>query len=291
MRRVFLTFTAVVVVACAASANASANFHLIKIREVATNPAGADTAFIELQMYEPGQNLVNGHTVNFYTATGTLLASFALTSNAPNVETQRTILIGDTAAAGAPDFTYPALADAVQTYGPGGAACFDNIDCVSWGGFTGAALLPSPPGNPAPAIPDGSSLTRSIAPGCATLLEATDDTENSVVDFALTTPTPRNNATFPTEIACGGSGGAPETTITKAPKKKSAKAKAKFKFTSSVAGAKFMCKLDKGDFKSCSSPFKKKVDVGKHKFQVYAVSAAGVKDSTPAKAKFKRVED
>ena len=51
-----------------------------------------------------------------------------------------------------------------------------------------------------------------------------------------------------------------------------------------------MCKLDKGKFKSCSSPFKKKVDVGKHKFQVFAIDQAGNEDPSPAKAKFKRVE-
>ncbi len=239
-------------------------------------------------MYEAGQNLVGGHTVTLYTATGTLLASFALSGNAANGENQRTILIGDTATPGA-DLVYPMLSDAVQTYGPGGAACFENIDCVSWGAFTGAATLPGPTGTPAPAIPTGSSLTRSIAPGCATLLEATDDTEESVADFALRTPTPRSNSTTPTEIACGGAA-APETSITKAPKKKSTKAKAKFKFTSSAAGSTFMCKLDKGGFEECSSPFKQKVDVGKHRFKVYAVTAAGVRDPTPAKAKFKRVK-
>ena len=281
--------SAVAAISCVSSA--SANYHLMKIREVATNPAGADSAFIELQMYEAGQNVLAGHTVNFYTADGSLLSTVMIAANGASGDNQRTFLIGDTATVPAPDYVYPPLADAIQTYGPAGAACFENIDCVSWGGFTGAALLPSSPGNPAPAIPAGSSLTRSIAPGCATLLEATDDTENSVVDFALTAPTPRNNSTAPTEVACGvGPGGAPETKITKAPKKQTTKAKAKFKFTSSVAGSTFMCKLDKGSFEDCSSPFKEKVDVGRHKFKVYAVTAAGVRDPSAAKAKFKRID-
>ena len=193
---------AVVVALLVLAPGASANFHLMKVREVATNPAGANSAFIELQMYASGQNFVGGHSVNFYTADGTLVDDDDAAANVGNGDSQRTILIGDTATAGRPDFSNPMLSDAVQTYGPGGAACFDTIDCVSWGNFTGAARCPRRTGSPAPAIADGSSLTRSIAPGCATLLEAADDTDNSAADFALATPSPRNNSTAPTETAC-----------------------------------------------------------------------------------------
>ena len=56
------------------------------------------------------------------------------------------------------------------------------------------------------------------------------------------------------------------------------------------AGLDFKCKLDKGGFKSCDSPFKDKVDVGKHKFKVFAIDKAGNADPSPAKTKFKRVE-
>lgn len=79
----------------------------------------------------------------------------------------------------------------------------------------------------------------------------------------------------------------PDTTITKKPKKKSTKRKAKFKFESSEDGSTFECKLDKKPFKSCESPFKKKVKPKKHKFLVRAIDAAGNVDPTPAKAKFK----
>jgi CSLREA domain-containing protein len=80
---------------------------------------------------------------------------------------------------------------------------------------------------------------------------------------------------------------APETTLTKKPKKKSTKRKAKFKFESSEDGSTFECKLDKKPFKPCTSPFKKKVKPKKHKFKVRAIDAAGNVDPTPAKAKFK----
>ncbi len=273
------------------TAPAQASFHLMKVREVATNPAGPNSSYIELQMYAPGQNLVNGHAVTFYTATGTLLASFALTSNVANSDTQRTILIGDTATAGTPDFTYDQLSDAIQTYGPGGAACWDTVDCVSWGNFSGAGALPSPVGTPAPAITDGSALVRSIAPGCATLLESTDDTDTSSADFALGPPSPRNNTVTPTETACTGGGGdttAPNTTITKAPHKKTKKTKAKFKFTSTESNSTFECSVDKGDFKPCTSPTTfKRLSPGKHRFAVRAIDAAGNTDGSPAKAKWK----
>jgi hypothetical protein len=290
MRRGLAAGLAAAGLAIAMAAPAQASFHLMDVREVATNPNGPNSSYIELQMYAPGQNLVNGRKVTFYTATGTLLASFALTSNVTHADSQSTILIGDTATAGTPDFVYEQLSDAIQTYGPGGAACWDTVDCVSWGNFTGNASLPSSAGTPAPAITDGSALVRSITPGCATLLEAGDDTNNSAVDFALGTPNPRNNSVTPTEKACTGGGGgtAPETTIFKQPKKKTHKAKAKFKFRSSEAGSTFECSIDKGDFKPCTSPTTyKRLSPGKHKFLVRAIGTDGTADQSPAKVKWK----
>jgi hypothetical protein len=74
----------------------------------------------------------------------------------------------------------------------------------------------------------------------------------------------------------------PETTIDKAPKKKTKSKKAKFEFSSSEAGSSFVCKLDKGDFKSCTSPFSEAVKKGKHTFSVRAIDAADNADATPA---------
>jgi hypothetical protein len=276
--------------------SASASFHLMSIREVALN-LGNNNAFIELQMYSPGQNFVAGHAVTFYTATGSVLStSGPLPGNAPNGGNQRTILIGDTGTPGV-DFTYDQLWDAAQTYGPGGAACWDTIDCVSWGNFTGNATLPSSAGTPAAAIPPGQSLERTIGFDCSSLLEASDDNNDSATDFALATPSPRNNATAPTETECTGGGGggdttAPATSITKAPPKETDKTTAKFKFKSNEANSTFKCKLDKTAFKSCSSPRTyKHLKPGKHKFQVAATDAAGNADKSPAKAKFEIVGD
>ena len=82
---------------------------------------------------------------------------------------------------------------------------------------------------------------------------------------------------------------APETTIDKAPQAKTAKHKAKFKFSASETPATFECSLDsKQAFELCTSPKKYKgLDDGKHKFFVRATDAAGNLDSTPAKARWK----
>jgi hypothetical protein len=79
----------------------------------------------------------------------------------------------------------------------------------------------------------------------------------------------------------------PDTTITKGPDDVVHK-KAKFKFESDDVAATFECALDKGDFKSCSSPKKvKQLDPGRHKFLVQATDAVGNTDQSPAKFRFK----
>src|SRR5215216_4072090 len=116
------TMTAVALAGLAfAAPSASAVFHLMKIREVAPNPAGPDSSFVELQMYEAGQNFVGGHVVNSYQANGMPAGSFTMTGNVPNGENQRTILLGDTATPGAPDFVDGGFAQYFSTLGAGGA--------------------------------------------------------------------------------------------------------------------------------------------------------------------------
>jgi Ca2+-binding RTX toxin-like protein len=190
------------------ASSASASFHLVRISEVFLGAAGND-AFIELQMPAAGENQVTGQKVTLYTATGNLLsASDAFPGIVSNGQNQRTILLGDTAVEGR-DFTYSVLGD-FQTYNAGGAACYSGSnDCVSWGNFTGADQLPGPTGTPVlpGGIPVGSSITRKINRGCPTLLEVSDDTDDSSADFAQTTPTPTGNSTAPTNHACVPCGG------------------------------------------------------------------------------------
>jgi subtilisin-like proprotein convertase family protein/subtilisin family serine protease len=98
-------------------------------------------------------------------------------------------------------------------------------------------------------------------------------------------PTPATRG-FTVAVSTAGSS-APDTTLTKSPRKKSKKKKATFEFTSNQAGATFQCSLDDAKFAACTSPEKvKHLKVGKHSFEVRAVSAAGT-DPSPAKASWK----
>lgn len=260
------------------AAPASAAFDQIKVREVLPgvseyDPSGPE--FIELQTYADGQNTVSGQVIAFYGPTGTVKGTFTLPGDVANGSSQRTILVGTESFGGvAPDFTYPT--PLLET--DGGAVCYGNIDCAAWGSFPG--------GKSGPIVPQGKSLTRTIAPGCATLLEASDDTDNSAVDFSVTTPSPRNNAATPSEQGCG-SGAAPDTVITKAPKKKTSKRTAKFTFTGSSPDSTFECRIDNRRFRPCESPISygsagKKLKRGRHSFEVVAISN-GVADKTPAR--------
>lgn len=281
---------------------ASALQHFMVVQEAypgsAINPS---SEFVELQMYTANQNFVAGHPVRFYSATGAQTASATFAGSVPNGQNQRSILIATPEAVTqfgvAADLSIGAGLDP-----SGGAACWSTFDCVSWGNFTGSAALPSATGTPEAAIPDGSSLCRSIAAGNPTLLESGDDTDNSANDFLPTPPAPRNNAGPAAGEPCpgdtggggGGGGGAditpPNTKITHHPHKRSDDAIAKFTFKSTEAGSSFKCKLDRKPFRRCKSPKKyKRLDRGEHKFQVVATDGAGNKDRTPAKFTFKVV--
>ncbi len=270
----------------AGAAPAQANFHLMKIREIR---AATSVPYVELQMYSPGQTFLSGHHVTTYDPAGAQIDDVPLT-NVSGGQSQSTILIAPGPVEGvAPDITH-----SLGFSNSGGAVCFDAIpvDCVAYGPFTGAAMLPGAVGTPVTGFPSGAmALRRSIAPGCSTLLEAADDTDDSAADFALSNPLPRNNATAPTEVACGGDRQAPQTSISKGPKKKSSKTTAKFRFDANEPGVEFECKLDKDKAKACSSPQKyKHLDPGKHKFTVAATDDAGNTDPSPASYRFKVTE-
>lgn len=277
--------------------SALASFHLVKVTEVFPGTAASPQAeFVELRMPAAGENFFANHKLTLYGPTSAMTGSCAFTATLPNGENQRSALIATPAAVTAFGVaTDCALAAGDHLNPSAGAACWDVVDCVAWGSVTNTASLASPTGSPAPAIADGMSLNRSTAGACATQLEVGDDTDDSAADFALAAPTPLDNASPAAGTPCSpGGGGAdtspPKTQITKAPHKKISKGKVKIKFRSSEQGSSFKCKLDKGSFKSCDSPFRAKVDLGKHKFKVFAIDPAGNRDATPAKLKFKRVK-
>jgi hypothetical protein len=267
-------------------APASATFHLIKVREV--YPAG-NASYVMLQMLELGENQVAGHHLVAYNANGTIADNFTLPNSVdPNSPNNATILIGG------PTYTtaFPGLANAPDELDPnlnlspsGGAVCWiegEPPDCVAWGNFTGPLPSHTPPyavGSPASpsGVTAGKALRRSIAPGCATSLEAIDDSDNSAADFSEQTPNPRNNKTVPTEEDCT----LPSTVIDSKPTNPTKEPKAEFVFHSDPAGAALECKLDTGPFVACIHDHEEPLVYpgplpdGSHTFQVRATNTKG----------------
>ncbi len=298
MSRFSLPLCAALAALLIAAPAAQATFHEILVREVKAGGA-ADDSYVVLQAYKSGQNLLGGHTITAYDATGATLGTFTFPGPVANGQTQMTVLVADTAYASsfptgpAPDAT---AAD-FDLEPAGGAVCWEQLDCVAWGGF--GSSLPSPAGMPAApgGIPAGTALRRTIAPDCATLLEPGDDHDNSAADFFPEAPLPRSNATAPSEHGCGGSAGggtgtaagrgAPQTTLRRKPPKRSRDRTPTFRFGADEAGARFECRLDKRPFRPCKSPFTAKpLSPGRHLFKVRARDASGIADPSPASYAF-----
>lgn len=286
---------------------ASATFHLIKVREVYLGSALApESKYVELQMYSSGQNLVGGHTLRTYDGTGKPIGSSTLSANVAGDANQSTILVATAAA----EAEFGLSADFPLTGGSslspaGGAACWEELDCVSWGSFKGS--LANSAGAPAAAggVPSGTALQRTVARDCATFLDAADDTDSSADDFSLVAPQPRANASAPTEQKCGSTGssgygptgdspppgrGAPQTTLRRKPPKQTADRTPSFRFGADEAKARFQCKLDRAAYKACRSPFtSKKLGFGPHVFKVRAIDSDGHVDPSPASYRFRVV--
>ena len=278
---------------------ASASFHLMKVREVYPGSVAASSSdYVVLQMTAQGQNFVNGHKITLYNAAGSLSATVPMNKTLSHPANQSTILLaGSGYAAAFPSGPAADFSSAALSLSPaGGAVCYpDGIpaDCVSWGSFTPPALgYPSastPNASPgAGGITDGMALRRSISAGCATLLEPADDTNSSAADFAEVTPAPRANSTPPSEHACPPPP-RPQTRIVSGPKGRTADRTPTFRFSSSLTGGSFRCKLDRGAFARCTSPKTYgRLGFGPHSFQVKAVKA-GRADLSPAKRSFRVV--
>ncbi len=219
---------------------ASASFHENLIRQIHPD-TGTTNDWVELQMFQSGQQFVQSTYIRSYSATGAPLGTSQFpNSNCPSSgivlcagDNQRTILIGDQSPVDGvtPDFNAVAQ---LNLPAPTGAVCFlsslgtptdaapdEAIDCVSYGAFPGFAapgVISSPTapfpgtganiGNPAePAgLADDTTLERRITPSCPTLLEggtSGDDSGDSATDFTTVgAGPPRNNATTPTEVGC-----------------------------------------------------------------------------------------
>jgi hypothetical protein len=298
LRQSLVVLSAAAVALLSSTAPASASFHLIRVREVYPGSASEPAAeYVELQMSSGGQEFVGGHALRTYDASGTLVESNTLASDVPSGANQRTVLLATPEAEAhfgvAAD---GALSPSGQLLPGGGAVCWESLDCVSWGSFSGS--LPSAAGQPAAAggIPDGMALRRSISQGCGTLLEEGDDTDNSAADFSAVFPDPRPNSAAPAEHGCAqspmpagnhGNGGAPQTKLKRKPARRTRDRTPTFRFTSSQRRSRFLCKVDRARFRPCRSPFTtKRLTFGRHVFRVKARAADGATDRSPASWRF-----
>jgi hypothetical protein len=84
-----------------------------------------------------------------------------------------------------------------------------------------------------------------------------------------------------------GTADPPQTKISRHPRLKTALRTARFAFASDQPGSSFQCKLDRGPFKNCHSPFRHRVKRGRHSFKVRARNAAGATDPSPATFRWK----
>jgi hypothetical protein len=292
------------------AAPAAATFHLMQIREVYPGSAATPEAeYVELQMWASGQNLVEGHVLRSYDATGNVSGTSTFTHDVSSAVNQSTLLLATPQAEAQFGTTADAALVTAGLSPAGGAVCWETIDCVSWGSFSGT--LPSPAGPPAApgGILDGSALRRSITRGCATLLDPADDNDLSGEDFAVASPLPRPNSVPPTEQACtsgggnatpgggGGSGGGAagggngprvlDTFLRRKPPHRTRNRTPSFRFTASDDGARFECKLDRKPYRSCRSPFTTSpLRPGKHRFFVRARNGAEV-DASPVFWRFR----
>ncbi|HKA66309.1 MAG TPA: hypothetical protein VKG03_00225, partial [Solirubrobacterales bacterium] len=266
---------------------AQATFHLIKVREV--YPGANNDSYVELQMYAAGQNFLSGHSMTLYDSAGTLVHSSTFSGSVANSANQQTVLIGDSGVQAAFGVT-PDLVDSNLTIpAAGGAACWNAggvpADCVAWGNFSGGAALQTatgtsagPPVSPA-GVTAGKAIRRTIAPGCPSLLEESDDSNDSATDFSEVTPAPRNNASTITEMTCAG---VPNTAIDEKPPLNTNSTTASFTYEAPTATS-YECKLDAEAFALCTASGKEYTGLldGSHTFQVRGVNSSGP-DPTPA---------
>ncbi|HET6998253.1 MAG TPA: hypothetical protein VFI03_06650 [Solirubrobacterales bacterium] len=266
------------------AAPASATFHLMKVREV--YPAG-NASYVMLQTLDIGENQVGGHHLVAYNANGTIANNFNLPNHVSpaSLNNAMVLITGPGYTAAFPDGPSTDEPDPnLNLSASGGAVCWvegEPPDCVAWGNFIGPLPAHAPPlvvGSPASpsGVTAGKALRRSIAPGCATILESEDDSDNSATDFSEQAPNPRSNASAITETDCE----TPTAQIESKPPNPTQSTFAQFVFHSTPPGAAFECKLDTAPFVACVHDHDEPLEYGpladgSHTFQVRAVNSLG----------------
>lgn len=240
-------------------------------------------------MFAGAQTLLGGHSLTVYDAAGALVHTSTFASGIANGSNQATVLIGDSAVQATFGVT-PDLVDSnLSVPAAGGAACWNAgglpADCVAWGDFSGGVALQTATGTTAgsPASPTGiaagKAIRRTIAPGCPTLLEDSDDSNVSATDFSEVTPAPRNNASAIVEKTCAG---APNTAIDDRPPAVTSSISALFTYEAPTATS-YECRLGAIAFASCPETGVEYTALadGTYTFEVRGRNASGP-DPTPA---------
>jgi len=168
------------------SSEARADFHIMRISEVLAQYGGDPRLqFVELVMLDVGQNILSGHPVIFQDASGRETGRVAFTSNVPNGITGRNVLIGTQAFATAfnvtPDLIIPE--GLMSPYS--GRVCFETVDCVAYGDFTGSN---TGYGTPAPGFPVNGTASLTLR------ISDPPFPKHNGADFIFAAPTPENNA-------------------------------------------------------------------------------------------------
>jgi len=175
---------------------AQAVFHLMKVREVFAGTAEQPAAqFVELQMYSSGQSVVTGHDVTVFDAAGEEVGSFTFTQPVENSADNAYILVATSEA----EATFGVTADLTMTpviAAAGGKVCFaTDVDCVSWGNYSGDKEGTGTPFNGTTGLVPGQSMERRLSGGDeADNLDTGDDTDDSAADFHSASPSPTSNS-------------------------------------------------------------------------------------------------
>jgi hypothetical protein len=187
------------------------------------------------------------------------------------------------------DLTAPAAPQI--TGGPEGPTD-DTTPTFTFTGETPNELRCSIDGATPQACADGTFTSGPLAPGAHSFAVVQADAAGNVSapatrSFSVTAPDNDPDADPDRDRT------APQTTITKAPKRKlklkagKRRAKVKLAFESSEPRSTFTCSVDGAAAKPCTSPAKLKLRAGKHVIAVAATDAAGNTDRSPAVVRVK----
>lgn len=79
----------------------------------------------------------------------------------------------------------------------------------------------------------------------------------------------------------------PNTRITARPATKTTRRWTTVRFTSSIPASRFRCRFDGGSSRPCTSPWQRRVSLGRHRLTVQAITPYGLADPTPAIVKWR----